>query len=34
MRLKVAATRPGVQNLQIDPTEPSDLWNIYELDIQ
>ena len=34
MRLKVAATRPGVQNLLIDPTEPSDLWNIYELDIQ
>jgi len=34
MRLKVAATRPNVQNLLIDPTEPSDLWNIYELDIQ
>jgi peptide/nickel transport system substrate-binding protein len=34
MRLKVAATRPGVQNFLIDPTEPSDLWNIYEIDIQ
>ena len=34
MRLKVAAARPAVQNFLIDPTEPSDLWNIYELDIQ
>ncbi len=34
MRLKVAATQPGVQNLLVDPTEPSDIWNIYELDIE
>ena len=34
MRLKVAATRPGIQNFLIDPTEPSDLWNISEIDLQ
>lgn len=34
MRQKVAAAQPGVSNFQIDPTEPSDLWNIYEIDLE
>lgn len=33
MRLKVAASRPEVQNLSLDPTQPSELWNLYEIDI-
>ena len=33
LRLKVAATQANVQNLKIDPTQPSALWNLYELDI-
>ncbi|MDX1614740.1 MAG: ABC transporter substrate-binding protein [Candidatus Promineifilaceae bacterium] len=32
-RLQVAATRPGVQHFQLDPTEPSELWNLAELDL-
>ena len=34
LRLKVAAARPGVQNLIVDPTQSSELWNIYEIDIE
>ena len=34
LRLKVAATRPGVQNLDVDPTQSSELWNLYEIDIE
>jgi peptide/nickel transport system substrate-binding protein len=34
MRLKVAATTPGVQNFVIDSTQSSELWNLYELDLE
>ena len=33
-QLKVAAARPEVLNLRLDPTQPSELWNLYELDIE
>lgn len=33
MRLKVAVTRPEVENFTIDPTQASELWNLYEIDI-
>lgn len=33
MRLKIAATRPDVENLIVDPTQPSELWNLYEIDV-
>lgn len=32
--LKVSATLPTVQNFQPDTTQPSELWNLYELDIE
>jgi peptide/nickel transport system substrate-binding protein len=32
--LKVAATRPEVLNFRIDPTQNSELHNIYEIDLQ
>jgi hypothetical protein len=25
--------RPEVRNMGLDPTEPSELWNIFEIDI-
>jgi peptide/nickel transport system substrate-binding protein len=34
LRLKVAAARPEVQNFYVDPTQNSELYNIYELDLQ
>jgi len=34
MRLKVAATRPGIVNFVVDPTQRSELWNLYEIDIE
>ncbi len=34
LRLKVAATRPEVQNFNVDPTQNSELYNIYEYDVQ
>ena len=34
LRLKVAATRPEVVNFGIDPTQNSELWNLFELDLQ
>ncbi|MCA9933931.1 MAG: peptide ABC transporter substrate-binding protein [Anaerolineales bacterium] len=34
LRLKVAATRPDVLNFQIDPTQNSELWNIFEIDLE
>jgi peptide/nickel transport system substrate-binding protein len=34
MRLKVAATGPGILNFQMDPTQSSELWNLYDLDIE
>lgn len=33
MRLKVAASRPEVENFIVDPTQTSELWNLYEIDI-
>ena len=30
---KVTAVRPGVENVQPDPTQPSELWNIAEWDL-
>jgi peptide/nickel transport system substrate-binding protein len=32
-RLKVAATLPEVLNFHLDPTQPSSLWNIFEIDV-
>lgn len=32
-RLKVSLTRPGVLNFRPDSTEPSELWNLFELDL-
>jgi peptide/nickel transport system substrate-binding protein len=34
LRLKVAATRTGVLNFRLDPTASSDLYNLYEIDLQ
>ena len=31
--LNVAATQPRVRNFRMDPTQPSELWNLYELTI-
>ncbi len=31
--LKVAAVRQGVTGLRLDPTQPSELWNVYEWDV-
>ncbi|HEX6384451.1 MAG TPA: ABC transporter substrate-binding protein [Anaerolineae bacterium] len=33
-QLKVAAARPEVLNFKVDPTQPSELWNLYELDLE
>jgi len=33
MRLKIAAARPEVANFALDPTQSSELWNLYELDL-
>jgi peptide/nickel transport system substrate-binding protein len=32
-RLEVAISRPEVTNYKLNTTQPSDLWNLYELDI-
>ncbi len=32
--LKIAAARPEVINFQLDPTQPSEFWNLYEIDLQ
>jgi peptide/nickel transport system substrate-binding protein len=34
MRLRVALTRPGVENFQMDATAGSELWNLEALDIR
>ncbi len=34
LRLKVAATRPEVTNFNVDPTQNSELYNVYEYDLQ
>lgn len=34
LRLKVAATSPHVLNFKLNPTQPSELWNLFELDLQ
>ena len=33
LRLKVAAARPNVANFGVDPTQNSELYNIYEIDL-
>ena len=33
-RMKVAATRPGIIHFDLDTTQPSELYNIYEIDIE
>jgi peptide/nickel transport system substrate-binding protein len=33
MRLKVAAARPEVRNFTLDATQPTELWNLAELDL-
>jgi hypothetical protein len=33
MRLRVALSRPGVENFQMDATAGSELWNLESLDI-
>jgi peptide/nickel transport system substrate-binding protein len=34
MRVKLAATRPDVRNFVVDPTQGSELWNLYEIDVE
>ena len=34
LRLKVAAARPEVLNFGVDPTQNSELYNIWEIDLQ
>lgn len=34
LRLKVAAARPEVLNFGVDPTQGSELYNLYEIDLQ
>lgn len=34
LRLKVAAARPHVRNFGVDPTQPSELFNLAEIDLQ
>lgn len=34
LRLKVAAALPGVLNFSIDATQPSEMYNLYEIDLQ
>ncbi|MBK8987558.1 MAG: peptide ABC transporter substrate-binding protein [Chloroflexi bacterium] len=33
MRLKLAVIRPGVRNFNLDPTQDSELWNLFALDL-
>ena len=32
-RMRLAATTPNVLNFRLDPTQPSALWNAFELDM-
>lgn len=32
-RMRLAATTPDVLNYRLDPTQPSSLWNVFELDL-
>ncbi len=34
LRLKVAAARPEIRNFGVDPTENSELYNLFEIDIE
>jgi hypothetical protein len=34
LRLKVAAARPTVLNFGVDPTQNSEMYNIFEIDLQ
>ncbi len=33
-RVKVAVVRPGVRNFSLQPSQPSALWNLFEIDLQ
>jgi peptide/nickel transport system substrate-binding protein len=33
-RVKVATASPRVLNFNLDPTQPSELWNLFEIDLQ
>lgn len=33
MRLKLAVTRPGVRHFVLDPTQDSEMWNLFALDL-
>lgn len=33
-RMRLAATTPDVLNFRLDPTQPSELWNAFELDMK
>lgn len=32
-RMRLAAAKPEVLNFRLDPTQPSELWNLFELDL-
>jgi peptide/nickel transport system substrate-binding protein len=32
-RLTIAAAQPNVRNIQLDPSQPSALWNVYAIDM-
>jgi len=34
LRLKIAATRPEVKNFGVDPTQNSEFYNLYEIDLE
>jgi hypothetical protein len=34
MRLRIAVARPNVLDFALDPTAPSELWNIELLDVE
>ena len=34
LRPRVAATTPGILNFTLDPTQESELWNLYEIDVE
>ena len=34
LSLKVSATRPEVLNFSLDPTQNSELYNLYEVDVE
>jgi peptide/nickel transport system substrate-binding protein len=34
LRPRVAATTPGILNFTLNPTQESELWNLYEIDLE